>query len=111
MKITWRREVLIEWTEKIDQSNEEAKIAFDALKTSFTEIGIQISKFFFEYFFLIMEVSDESEEILALCLYEVKAVLKCLTVEENSNSIVINTFVKMVQFFEGAMKLAGPPFG
>ncbi|PON84943.1 hypothetical protein TorRG33x02_191950 [Trema orientale] len=118
MKITWRREAekdrekerrsLIEWMEKIDQSNEEAKIAFDALKTSFTQLGIKISKFFIEYFFLIMEVSDESEEILALCLYEVKAVLKCLTVEENSNSIVINTFVKVVQFFERAMKLAGP---
>ncbi|PON41761.1 hypothetical protein PanWU01x14_287310 [Parasponia andersonii] len=53
-----------------------------------------------------MEVSDESEEILALSIHEVKAVLKCQTVEENHNSIVINTFISMMQVF-GAVKLAG----
>ncbi|PON74056.1 hypothetical protein TorRG33x02_248330 [Trema orientale] len=118
MKTTWRKEAeknrekekrsLIEWMDKLDQSNEEAKIAFDALKTSFAELGIQISKFFIDYFLLIMAVSNKSEEILALSLYEVEAVLECLAVEENSNSIVINTFIKMVQFFERSTKLAGP---
>ena len=118
MKITWRKEAeknrvkkqrsLIEWMEKLDQSNEEEKIAFNALKTAFSEIGIQISKFFIKYFLLIMEVSDMSEEIMALSLYEVEAVLKCLTVEENSNSIVVNTFVSMVQFFERELKSTGP---
>ncbi|PON41762.1 hypothetical protein PanWU01x14_287320, partial [Parasponia andersonii] len=118
MKITWRKEAekkrekeqrsLFEWMEKLDQSNKEDKIAFCALNSCFSELGIRISELFIEYFFLIMAVSNKSEEIMALCLYEFKAVLKCLTVEENSDSIVINTFVKMVQFFEGAMKLAGP---
>ncbi|PON84964.1 hypothetical protein TorRG33x02_192160 [Trema orientale] len=43
-----------------------------------------------------MEVSDESEEILALSIHEVnKVVLKCLIVEENYNSIVINTFISI----------------
>ncbi|PON84965.1 hypothetical protein TorRG33x02_192170 [Trema orientale] len=118
MKITWRKEAeknrekeqrsLFEWMEKLDQSNKEDKIAFCALKSVFSELGIRISELFIEYFFLIMAVSNKSEEIIALCLYEVKAVLKCLTVEENSNSIVMKMFVSMVQFFEGAMKLAGP---
>ncbi|PON41735.1 hypothetical protein PanWU01x14_287050 [Parasponia andersonii] len=118
MKTTWRKESeknrekekrsLIEWMDKVDQSNEEAKFAFDALKTSFAELGIQISKFFIDYFLLIMAVSNKSEEILALSLYEVEAGLECLNVEENSSSIVINTFIKMVQFFERSTKLAGP---
>ena len=118
MKITWRKEAeknrdkkqrsLIEWMGTLDQSNEEEKIAFDALKTCFSQLGIQISKFLIEYFFLLLEVSDNSEIVLALSLYEVKAVLKCLTVEENSKSIAINTFTSMVEYFEEGMKMAAP---
>ena len=52
MKTIWRKEAeknrvkeqrtLIEWMEKIDQSNEENKISFKALKTTFSELGIRI---------------------------------------------------------------------
>ncbi|PON41759.1 hypothetical protein PanWU01x14_287290 [Parasponia andersonii] len=117
MKTNWRKEAeksrekeqrsLIEWMEMFDQSNDEDKIAVKSLKIAFSELGIRISRFFMEYFFLIMAVSNKSDEIMALSLYEVKAVLKCLTVEENSKSIVIKTFLSMVQLFEGAMNLAG----
>ncbi|PON54632.1 hypothetical protein PanWU01x14_193730 [Parasponia andersonii] len=118
MKSTWREESeksrkkeqrsLLECMAELDLSNDEDMITFCALKNAFTDIGIQISMYFIEFFLLIMAVSNESEEILALVTYEVKAILKCLSVEENSYSIVINMFVKTVQFFEGAMKLAGP---
>ncbi|PON69149.1 hypothetical protein TorRG33x02_259760 [Trema orientale] len=118
MKSTWREESeksrekeqrsLLECMAELDLSNDEDMIAFDALKNAFTDIGIQISMYLVEFFLIIMAVSDEGEEILALMLHEVKAILKCLSVEENSYSIVINMFVKTVQFFEGAMKLAGP---
>ena len=55
-------------------------------------LGFKSLIFFSQVFFLIIEVSDKSKEISALIFYEVKVILKCLTVEENSNSIVMNTF-------------------
>ena len=51
---------------KLDLSNEEEKIAFNTQKTTLSELGIQISKFLTEYFFLNLNDSNNREIVLVL---------------------------------------------
>ena len=91
-----RRRSLVECMLKIDQSEVQNKTVFDELKTLFIDLGTQISKFLIEYFMLLMAVSEKNEVLATL--NEVKTILRHLSLEQNT--IVINTFISVVQSFE-----------
>ncbi|PON69145.1 hypothetical protein TorRG33x02_259720 [Trema orientale] len=103
MKLTWKE------TAKKNRAEEQrsliesmqviwvrGKTTFDTLKTLLIDLGTRISMRLIEYFMLVVAVSSDWNEILTT-LSEVETILRCLSVEENS--LVINTFVFVVQFF------------
>ncbi|GMN43382.1 hypothetical protein TIFTF001_012593 [Ficus carica] len=115
MQVTWKEAAekcrrkehrsFIEWMVKLEQSEEhETRTTFEVLRGVLIEIGIQISHSLIEYL-LIMSVSAEREE-MAMSIYEVESMIRCLSVEENS--IVIDSFLSVVKLFERATKLANP---
>ncbi|PON69147.1 hypothetical protein TorRG33x02_259740 [Trema orientale] len=85
----------------IDQSFYENMIAFKTLEAALIDMGIQISNYLVEYFFLLMEISSEKNNIQAT-LSEVEIILRCLSVDENS--VVINTFISVLEIFDKTRK-------
>ncbi|PON41763.1 hypothetical protein PanWU01x14_287330 [Parasponia andersonii] len=80
-----------------------SKTTFDALKTVLIDLGIQISKFLVDYLMLVRPVISERKAI-SVTLHEVKTLLRCQSVEENS--VVINAFVSVVQLFDETLEKA-----
>ncbi|GMN43383.1 hypothetical protein TIFTF001_012591 [Ficus carica] len=115
MQSTWKEKAekcrqkehrsFIEWMVKLEISEDnERRTTFKALKVVLHDLGIQISKFLIDYF-LLMSISTEKDEIAAN-LFDVESTIKCLIVEESS--VVISSFIAVVEFFDRTMRLARP---
>ncbi|GMN43386.1 hypothetical protein TIFTF001_012582 [Ficus carica] len=93
---------LIEWLQLLEQSDsEERKSTFKAMRLVMVDLGMQISHFLSEAF-LFMSVSANKEGIKQN-LDDFMEILECLSVEDNS--VIIDTFVYVMDFAPKAMRL------
>ena len=92
---------LIEWLKQIGQSDQEQrKSTLEEMKDVVIELGIEISHCLIEYFFLLTVFPNR--HVLTRKLIDVKNMIGCLSLEENS--IVNKRFSSVMKFVDITME-------
>ncbi|XP_060974953.1 uncharacterized protein LOC133039894 [Cannabis sativa] len=113
MKNVWEKESkekrekggksLIEWLQHLDHHHQsERKTTIEEMKKAVIDLGTDISVIITEFLLLVVILGDRND--IMKNLDDFKAMIKLLSVEKTNDSIVIKTFLSVIQLVVRTMK-------